>query len=181
MSDYCDVLRSHEPDSAVQIEVWRDADGTYLEGTLNTAKTLAPVGGAASGGSATETTSPPSETGSGLAVGECIDDAQIQNLIDGLDAVTTSCDAPHENEVYYVAEYPEGPYPGEEAIDADVSNACLASFEPYVGRDYESSALDYVYFWPYEDRWNAGLRFGVCFVFDVEGTPLTGSAYQSGW
>ena len=189
MSDYCDVLRSHEPDSAIQIEVWRDADGTYLEGTLNTEKTLAPVGGAASGGSATETTPPPAETtpppadpdGSALVVGECIEDVQIQNLVDGLDYATTSCDGPHDNEVYYVAEYPEGPYPGEEAIEADVSNVCLAAFEPYVGRDYESSALEYVYFWPYEDRWNAELRFGVCFLFHLEGTPLTGSAYQSGW
>ena len=31
MSDYCDVLRSHEPGSAMQIEVWRDADAAYLE------------------------------------------------------------------------------------------------------------------------------------------------------
>jgi len=189
MSDYCDVLRSQEPDSAVQIEVWRDADGTYLEGTLNTPKTLAPVGGAATGGSTAETTAPPAETtappadtgGSALIVGECIDDVQIQNLLDGLDYATTSCDAPHDNEVYYIAEYPEGPYPGEAAIEADISDACFVAFEPYVGRDYESSALDYVYIWPAEDRWDAGLRSGECLVFDYEGTPLTGSAYQSGW
>ena len=182
MSDYCDVLRSQEPGSAVQIEVWRDAEGSYLEGTLNTAKTLAPVGDSATGVSAAETTAPPADAGgSALVVGDCIDDAQIQNLVDGLDAVTTSCDAPHDNEVYHIVEYPEGPYPGDEAIEADISDACFAAFEPYVGRDYESSALDYVYFWPYEDRWNAGLRFGVCFVFDVDAAPLTGSAYQSGW
>ena len=53
--------------------------------------------------------------------------------------------------------------------------------EPYVGRDYESSALDYIFVWPFEDLWNSGYRFGQCIVFDLEGTPLTGSAYQSGW
>ena len=94
MSDYCDVLRSQEPGSAVQIEVWRDAEGAYLEGTLNTAKTFAPVGVSATGGSAAETTAPPADAGgSAVVVGDCIDDAQIQILVDGLDAVTTSCDA----------------------------------------------------------------------------------------
>ena len=107
--------------------------------------------------------------------------AQIQNLADGLDFAYTSCDAPHDNEVYHVVEYSEGPYPGDEAIEADISNACYEAFGAYVGRDYESSALDYVYFWPYEDRWNAGLRFGGCFLYDLEGAPLTGSASQSGW
>jgi hypothetical protein len=106
---------------------------------------------------------------------------QIQNLVDVLGYATTSCDAPHDNEVYYVVEYSDGPYPGDEAIEADISNACLSAFEPFVGRDYESSALDYVFVWPYEDLWNTGYRFGEGLLFHLEGTPLTGSAYQSGW
>ena len=195
MLDYCDVLRSQEPDSPIQIEVWRDADGGYLEGTLNTAKALAPVGGATAGGSSPETTVPadnadgsspettvPADTGGdALVVGDCIDDGQAQNFIDGLDYATTSCEVPHDNEVYYLFEFPDGPYPGDEAIEAEVSNACISAFEPYVGRDYETSALDYVYTFPYEDVWSAGFRTGECLLFHVEATPLTGSAYQSGW
>ena len=92
-----------------------------------------------------------------------------------------SCEAPHDNEVYYIFEFPEGPYPGDEAIEAEISNACISAFEPYVGRDYETSALDYVYTFPYEDVWNSGYRAGECLLFHVEGTPLTGSAHQSGW
>ena len=195
MSDYCDVLRSQEPDSPIQIEVWRDADGGYLEGTLNTAKALAPVGGATAGGSSPETTVPadnadgsspettvPADTGGdALVVGDCIDDGQVQNFIDGLDYATTSCEASHDNEVYYLFEFPDGPYPGDETVEAEVSNACISAFEPYVGRDYETSALDYVYTFPYEDVWSAGFRTGECLLFHVEATPLTGSAYQSGW
>jgi len=181
MSDYCDVLRSQDPDSAIQIEVWRDADGGYLEGTLNTAKTLAPVGGSTAGGSSAETTVPADTGGDVLVVGDCIDDGQVQSFIDGLDYATTSCEAPHDNEVYYIFEFPEGPYPGDEAIEAEISNACISAFEPYVGRDYETSALDYVYTFPYEEVWNSGYRAGECLLFHVEGTPLTGSAHQSGW
>jgi len=195
MLDYCDVLRSQDPDSPIQIEVWREANGGYLEGTLNTAKALAPVGGATAGGSSPETTVPadnadgsspettvPADTGGdALVVGDCIDDGQVQNFIDGLDYATTSCEASHDNEVYYLFEFPDGPYPGDETVEAEVSNACISAFEPYVGRDYETSALDYVYTFPYEDVWSAGFRTGECLLFHVEATPLTGSAYQSGW
>ena len=181
MSDYCDVLRSQDPDSAMQIEVWRDADGGYFEGTLNTAKTLAPVTTGTAGGSSPETTLPPDTGGAALVVGECIDDVQVQNLVDGLDYATTACDAAHDNEVYYVVEYPDGPYPGQDALEVDISNSCVSAFEPYVGRDYESSALDYIYIWPYEELWNTGFRSGECLLFHVDATPLTGSAYQSGW
>lgn len=181
MSDYCDVLRSQDPDSPIQIEVWRDADGGYLEGTLNTAKALAPAGGATAGGSSPETTVPADTGGDALVVGDCIDDGQVQNIVDGLDYARTPCEAPHDNEVYYVFEFPEGPYPGDETVEAEISNACISAFEPYVGRDYETSALDYVYTFPYEDVWSAGIRTGECLLFQVEATPLTGSAYQSGW
>ena len=57
----------------------------------------------------------------------------------------------------------------------------LAGDEPFIGRDYETSALDYIFLWPFEDLWNSGYRYGECLVFDMEGTPLVGSAYQSGW
>ena len=181
MSDYCDVLRSQDSDSAIQIEVWRDADGSYLEGTLNTAKTLAPTGGATAGGSTPETTVSPDAGGGSLLIGECINDDELENFTGGFDYFVTSCDSPHDNEVYYIQEYPEGPYPGDEALDADLFDVCLSAFEGYVGRDFETSALDFVYTWPYEDVWDSGYRRGECFLFDVDLNPLTGSAYQSGW
>jgi S1-C subfamily serine protease len=181
MSDYCDVLRSQDPGAAIQIEVWRDADGSYLEGTLNTAKTLAPVGGSTVVGSTPETTVPSDGGGEALVVGECINDDELQNFMDGSSFLVTSCDSPHDNEVYYIHEYPEGPYPGDEAFDADLFDVCLSAFEPYVGHDFETSILDYFYTWPYEESWNLGIREGECFLFEVDGNPLTGSAYQSGW
>lgn len=65
MSDYCDVLRGHEETDALQIEVWRNSDGVYLEGTLNTEKILAPVSGQApdpaDGTASGEPVDPPAE------------------------------------------------------------------------------------------------------------------------
>ncbi|MCP4967966.1 MAG: serine protease [bacterium] len=40
MADYCDILRSHGPDDPLSLEVYRAADDVFLEGTLNTDKTL---------------------------------------------------------------------------------------------------------------------------------------------
>ena len=40
MADYCDILRSHEPGDPLSIEVYRSSDDVFLEGTLNTDKTL---------------------------------------------------------------------------------------------------------------------------------------------
>jgi serine protease Do len=36
MADYCDILRSHDPDDPLSVEVYRAADDAFYEGTLNT-------------------------------------------------------------------------------------------------------------------------------------------------
>lgn len=40
MADYCDILRSRAEGDPVSIEVYRSSDDAFLEGTLNTTKTL---------------------------------------------------------------------------------------------------------------------------------------------
>lgn len=180
MADYCDVLRSRDLDSPIQIEVWRQADGAYWQGTLNTEKALAPV----DGGTTTATTTPV-DSGEGeytlLSVGMCIDDNQMALYMDGDEYSTTSCDTPHDNEVFYIHEFAEGPYPGEDALTADLTNVCLDAFEGYVGRDYQSSSLDFSGIWPEQDLWETGDRTADCLLYDVDFALLTGSAYQSGW
>ena len=179
MADYCDVLRSHDLDSPMQIEVWREMDSAYWQGTLNTEKTLARI----DGGSAADTT-PDDSGGDGstpLLVGMCINDDQMQRYMDGDEYSLASCDTPHDNEVYYVHEYAEGPYPGEDAVVSEMDNACLGAFEGYVGRDYETSSLDFGGIWPEQDLWESGDRTADCLLYEVDLALLTGSAYQSGW
>ncbi len=181
MSDYCDVLRSHDPDSAIQIEVWRNSDVAYLEGTLNTDKTLAPVGGGTAAHSTPETTAASASGGQDLAVGDCIDDDQMELYMNLSDSSLMSCAEPHDNEVYYVHDFGDLAYPGEDALIAEMQNLCLGEFEGYVGRDYESSALQFTGVWPDETAWTNGYHLARCLLFDLDLNKLTGSAYQSGW
>lgn len=179
MADYCDVLRSHDLDSPMQIEVWRQEDSAYWQGTLNTEKTLAQI----DGGTAAGTT--PEDSGGDayrpLAVGECVNDDQVEMYMEGVEYSLTSCDTPHDNEVFYIHEFAEGPYPGEDALVAEMNNACLSVFEGYVGRDYETSSLNFSGPWPGQELWESGDRTAECLLYDVDFAPLTGSAYQSGW
>jgi len=181
MSDYCDVLRSHDAESAIQIEVWRDSELAYMEGTLNTNKALAFVGGGTAGGSVPETTVAAGGTGEELEIGDCIDDDQMQLYVDGADYSTVSCAEPHDNEVYYVHEFGDVAYPGEDALINEIASVCLTQFEGYVGRDYETSVLEYTGSWPDETLWNSGYRYSRCLVYEMDLNKLIGSAYQSGW
>ncbi len=179
MSDYCDVLRSHRPGDAIQIEVWRDSAGGYLEGTLNTEKVLAPVAAAAD-----PAATPPAGGDAGdyaLAVGECVNDDEVENYLAGVDYFVTSCAHPHDNEVYYIYQYAAGPYPGEEAAAAELEGVCLGEFPAFVGRDYETSALGIYTLSPDQGTWEAGEVTGECMVYDFDLNKLVGSAYQSGW
>lgn len=179
MADYCDVLRSRDLNSPIQVEVWRAADSGYLEGTLNTDKSLSPVGGGTAAG-----TTPPSSDGGDpapLSIGQCIDDDEMNRYVGGDTYSAISCDAPHDNEVFLVYEFAEGPYPGEDTLVDEISTLCLTEFEGYVARDYETSILDVTAVWPNQDLWESGARTSLCLLFEVDLNLLTGSAYQSGW
>lgn len=117
----------------------------------------------------------------GLAVGECIDDSEMERYLEGDDYTTTSCDDPHDNEVYFLHEYLPGPFPGEEAVSEELEGVCRGEFEIYVAHDYESSSLAIYRLWPGPDLWESGERIGECLLYDGNQDPLIGSAYQSGW
>lgn len=122
-----------------------------------------------------------SVVGAGLMVGECLDEEELERYLVGDDFSLAACSDPHDYEVYFVHGYPSSPYPGEEAVSDELYDACLSGFEGYVGRDFESSALDFYRLWPERGLWESGTRIGECLVFGVDGGQLMGSAYQSGW
>jgi hypothetical protein len=131
------------------------------------------------GGSSAVTTV--SVVGSGLMVGECLTEEELERYLVGDDFSVAACSDPHDYEVYVVHGYPAGAYPGEEAVSDELYDVCLGEFEGYVGRDYDSSALDFYRLWPEEGLWESGTRIGECLLFDFDGGQLTGSSYQSGW
>jgi hypothetical protein len=95
------------------------------------------------------------------------------------DDLPIDCAAEHDAEVYALVSLPEGPWPGEEAVDAAADEACRSEFEAYVGAAYDDSALYFLYYSPTQDGWATGDREVICLVFDPEG-PLTGSVRGSG-
>jgi hypothetical protein len=130
---------------------------------------------------ATSTVTTVSVVGSGLMVGECLTEEELERYLVGDDFSVAACSDPHDYEVYVVHGYPAGAYPGEEAVSDELYDVCLGEFEGYVGRDYDSSALDFYRLWPEPGLWDSGTRIGECLLFDFDGGQLTGSSYQSGW
>jgi hypothetical protein len=124
----------------------------------------------------------PSAAGSdgNLSLGECINEEQVDRYLAGSDYLVTSCNEPHDYEVYLVYEFPDGLYPGDAAVQDELASMCLDEFETFVGRDFESSSLNYRYIGPGQTGWRSGDRGGECLLVDVDGAKLTGTMRQSG-
>ncbi len=118
-----------------------------------------------------------------LAVGDCLQDplqGQSEGEVNTVQAVI--CDEPHDTEVYALFDLPgddSAPYPGDDSVDIDAENGCVARFEEYVGSAYETSALFVSTISPREATWATGDREVVCLVYNPE-EQLTGSVQGSG-
>jgi len=114
----------------------------------------------------------------GLRLGWCIDDGELDKRMAGDPYTAVSCGDPHDYEVYFVHLFPEGPYPGEDAMAAQVDEVCNSDvFWDYVGPEPGNYAesLYIVNIYALESAWNAGNRFGECLLKDPESNKLTGS------
>lgn len=89
------------------------------------------------------------------------------------------CALPHQYEVVGVVEADLPSDPDDAALVAQAKQLCPATFEPAIGRSYESSALEVGWVLPTGDRRRLGdLRIG-CLAFDPDG-KLEGSVRGSG-
>ena len=62
----------------------------------------------------------------------------------------------------------------------ELAFGCLARFEAFVGRDYDSSSLDIATLYPSHDTWHGqNDREVVCAVYDIDAKKLTGSVKGS--
>lgn len=115
-----------------------------------------------------------------LAVGDCFDDT-VESLAgeDIARVPDVDCAEPHDNEVYHVVEYP-GPSYSPSAIDDFAVESCYGAFGRYVGRDYESSSLDFGWLIPTRESWDLGDREVVCITYRVDLGKLRGSVRGSG-
>jgi hypothetical protein len=106
-------------------------------------------------------------------VGMCVYRAPALPGQDDLDRrfFEVDCGQPHQAEMYHrftIEAAPGAPYPGDRAVQAQATPVCELTFAAYVGVPYESSRLDYVYFYPSEATWNTGDRAVVCFLVGTQ-------------
>jgi hypothetical protein len=71
-------------------------------------------------------------------------------------------------------------YPGVDALVASGGSRCAAAFEPFVGRGHDNSAYTTALAVPAIAAWEAGARYGVCFVFNRDQTLLDHHVRGSG-
>jgi hypothetical protein len=110
-----------------------------------------------------------------MRVGDCFDDGSTftSEEVDSVPGVP--CTEPHDNEVYAVFDVGMTTFPGDSMADV-AQEACLERFESFVGKDYESSALDIATLYPTSESWHGqNDREVICAVYDVDAKKLTGS------
>ena len=142
---------------------------------------------AACGGGAAQTTAPtdapsvPSPPPEGeetsvfdLAAGDCFDGVQ-EDIVEVVSRI--DCAAPHEYELYAIVNHPGGsddPYPGNADMSTFAQEECVATFNAFVGADYETSELFIYNLQPTESTWALGDREVLCALYEPD-TMLTGT------
>jgi len=140
----------------------------------------------------TTTTEPPLEAGRQVfvytpSVGECFDRRQLEERPatgpQQTDIVLVlDCALPHQNEIFAVLELPQsGPdFPGETVMQDFARRNCTTDFATYVGRAYETSALEVGHYLPSSNEWASGTRRLGCYLYAVGGEKLVGTMQGSG-
>ena len=109
-----------------------------------------------------------------MAVGDCFDLAD-SNAAEVDDATKRECTEPHEYEMFFVGDLPDGSYPSDSDVDLWVQTYCFPAFADYVGLEYDSSQLLASYFTPSEGGWNDGDHSVQCAMRDPNNAELTES------
>jgi hypothetical protein len=110
-----------------------------------------------------------------MRVGDCFDDGSTFDDDEVSSVSGVPCSQPHDNEVYALFDVTETSFPGD-AMGQIAHEGCLARFEGFVGKDYDSSQLDIATLYPSSESWQQqNDREVVCVVYDMEANKLTGS------
>jgi hypothetical protein len=123
-----------------------------------------------------------------LEVGDCFD--RLEDLDAGRPVITTTridCDEPHGYQIFHRFDYPAphpALHPGDPAMREYALQSCYREFAAWVGRDYETSALEIGVITPPRENFEddvARYRGIHCWVEPNDGDPLVGSAEGRGW
>ena len=113
-----------------------------------------------------------------IRLGDCFDDPDVYaDEFSTLPGVP--CSEPHDNEAFAVFDLTLTSY-SEHEIAVVSETTCIERFEGYVGRDYDTSALDVVTMYPSPESWAQDDREVVCALYDMSGAKLVGSVKGRG-
>lgn len=126
----------------------------------------------------TTTTAPEPQDFTTLSVGTCFNEPDEDAF-----AEVVPCTQSHKFEMLtefdlWTDESRGDQYPGEAAIEREVSRRCVEAFESYVGAAYDDSRYDYHWWLPDSEQWEDGDGRVFCAI-GIEGETLTGSAKNS--
>ena len=107
-----------------------------------------------------------------VKVGDCLNDGNVEGEVSSVKAV--DCTEPHDSEAFKSIAMDDGDFPGDAAVTEAGDGGCTTAFAAFVGLDYDSSALDFSYYFPTEGSWGEGDREILCLIVDPNG-KTTGS------
>lgn len=117
-----------------------------------------------------------------IRIGDCFNDAASAPTGEDYELSNVAgipCAEPHDNEVYAVFDVSVASFPGEDQMSELAFDSCLKRFEPFVGKDYQSSALDIMTMYPTQGSWAQADREVICAVYDMTLAKLEGSVEGS--
>ncbi len=108
-----------------------------------------------------------------VRVGDCFNDTDT--FSDEVSSVPgVPCTDPHDNETFAVFDVAFDSYPDEEVMAQHAYDSCQQQFEPFVGKDYESSTLEISTMYPTQQSWEQSDREVVCAIYDMNANKLVG-------
>lgn len=115
-----------------------------------------------------------------LKIGMCFDDPSEEDTItDAKHNISANnfpileCNAPHDNEVYYIYNLPDADayHETEELIDS-MLDVCEEKFKGYIGKSYQDSYYEMSVLTPTVESWQDGDREAICYAFHPEDKKL---------
>jgi hypothetical protein len=114
-----------------------------------------------------------------MKIGDCFNDSTSMTSDTEFEVSSVAgvpCADPHDNEVYAIFDVGVDSYPEGDGMSELAFNSCLKRFEPFVGKDYESSSLDILPMYPTLQSWKQrDDREVICAVYDMTLAKLEGS------
>ena len=101
-----------------------------------------------------------------IKVGDCFNDPNASDTVTTVP--TVPCTGAHDYEAFASIIVDGTSYPGDTAVQTQGEGGCKAQFQTFVGIAYDSSTLNFSYYYPTQQSWDQrGDREILCFVYAV--------------